>query len=366
MLLAEGALKAMLYKKIAAVVAVLLAAATVAGVGTLSARQLTESKGQTQPAPVLQEPKAEQASPAEERTPPPAPAPERTPPPAPLPEGEILKVVRAALTWLRQSQEADGHWDTAKFGAEPPDDVTAAAAAVLGFLSCGHTDREENVRHALTWLRNRQKEDGSLDPSGLGALALVEAYGMTRSRELKEPAERAVAFYLGRAPATGAGADDALLMRTLICKSATVGGLTVAAEDRAGITNAVRKGVEGAANADANRLLAARMLAVPMPAQWQGQIQTALGRPSAAGASRDIWLRTLAACQSGEETWAAWTTELEAGLASTAEKAGAAPGSWPGRKGEDRVSATAFRLLALAISYRFIGAHRGRAVPETF
>jgi hypothetical protein len=275
--------------------------------------------------------------------------------------------VRAALTWLRQAQEADGHWDTAKFGAEPPDDVTATAAAVLGFLACGHTDREENVRRALTWLRNRQKEDDSLDPSGLGALALVEAYGMNpRSAELKEPAQRAVAFYLGRAPAAGAGADDALLMNALICKSATVGGLTVAAEDRAGIARAIQKGLEGAANADANRLLAARMLAVPIPAQWQAQIQNELGRPSGAGASRDIWLRTLAACQSGEETWAAWTTELEADLTSAAEKAGGVAGSWPGRKGEDRATATAFRLLALAISYRFVGAHRKWAVPETF
>ena len=87
-------------------------------------------------------------------------------------------------------------------------DTAATGLALLAYLGAGYTHRSERYRtvvdRGLTWLIDRQRPDGDLFTGGnrftrlyshgIGAIALCEAYGMTRDLRLREPASRAIRF----------------------------------------------------------------------------------------------------------------------------------------------------------------------------
>jgi len=87
------------------------------------------------------------------------------------------------------------------------EDVETTAMALLAFLGAGfsHLSRDEYdgiafgrvVKDGLRWLVDRQAENGSFEGVGpaahaWAALALSEAYGMTASQPLQDPAQRAI------------------------------------------------------------------------------------------------------------------------------------------------------------------------------
>ena len=92
--------------------------------------------------------------------------------------------------------------------------VLATAWGTLAFLARGYTPRSEGpfaevARRAIAALRSRQAADGTLRDGGrlasneaqaLGALALLEAYGLTGSAALRGPANTAVAALAMRLP----------------------------------------------------------------------------------------------------------------------------------------------------------------------
>lgn len=125
--------------------------------------------------------------------------------------------VERGLTWLARHQYADGHWSIHDLNCDGHEcqghgtfqsDTAATGLALLTFLGAGYTHRsgehQDVVERGLRWLRVHQKANGDLfaDSSefvwlyshGMAAIALCEAYGMTRDEALKQPAQRSLDF----------------------------------------------------------------------------------------------------------------------------------------------------------------------------
>lgn len=126
------------------------------------------------------------------------------------------------LRWLAAHQCSDGQWDPEGFASwcdgrqhrQTSDDdaglaqhdVAATALALLALLGAGYTERGDHqfalvVRRGLRWLRAQQAPTGLITTHGhptwmwdhaLATLALVQAYGLTESGPLIEPAGRAL------------------------------------------------------------------------------------------------------------------------------------------------------------------------------
>lgn len=111
-----------------------------------------------------------------------------------------------SMEWLARNQEADGHWDSVKFGAQCEADLEQTAMALLSFLAAGHTEKvgryKENVRRAVDWLGRRMNDEGSfLDgkdqpvachAQALAVCALSESISMTRKPERVPVARKAL------------------------------------------------------------------------------------------------------------------------------------------------------------------------------
>jgi hypothetical protein len=128
--------------------------------------------------------------------------------------------VLAALRWLKNHQSADGHWSCAGFDAQCKTnrcdgagdstyDVGVTGLSMLAFLGAGATQQSgpfrDTVKSGLRYLRDVQDSEGCfgartsqhfLYNHACASLAMIEAYGMTGSRALKEPAQRSVGFIL--------------------------------------------------------------------------------------------------------------------------------------------------------------------------
>ncbi len=136
----------------------------------------------------------------------------------------------AALKWLAHHQDQDGSWKAsgftkqcigAKCGGAGGDDYDAGltALSLLAFLGAGYThlSRDEFkdpidpsrmlkfgvvVKGAMQWLISRQDPEGCIGERGakymynhaVAALAISEAYGMTSTPLLREPAQKAIDF----------------------------------------------------------------------------------------------------------------------------------------------------------------------------
>ncbi len=130
------------------------------------------------------------------------------------------EAVELGLAYFARYQFPDGHWSLDR-PLEPGAnenapgvmnaDTAATGLALLSFLGAGYTHQDgkyhRTVRRGLDWLRANQADTGQLyteatDGSpvarmyghGIAAIAVCEAYGMTRDKELRWPAEAAVWF----------------------------------------------------------------------------------------------------------------------------------------------------------------------------
>lgn len=116
-----------------------------------------------------------------------------------------------ALRWLATHQEADGRWDTIKYGSSVKTDTACTALALLSFLGAGHTEKigpyRENVRRAVAWLKSKQNAEGLVfdttdagDHRGVGyphaiaGMALAEAAGMAKQAGTVLAAQRAIDY----------------------------------------------------------------------------------------------------------------------------------------------------------------------------
>jgi hypothetical protein len=138
--------------------------------------------------------------------------------------------VRSALKWLAHHQGADGGWGADSFshqctggrcsgGGDTSYDTGVTALSILAFLGAGYIPMSkdeypdpidptrtlrfgETVKNGLKWLIAHQDPEGCVGERGtkymynhsVAALALSEAYGMTASAPVREPAQRAIDF----------------------------------------------------------------------------------------------------------------------------------------------------------------------------
>jgi hypothetical protein len=133
------------------------------------------------------------------------------------------RAVEMGLDFLARYQFPDGHWSLDAFpraalpeGADAAPgqmraDTAATGLALLAFLGAGYTHVDNRhrtvVARGLDWLIANQQPAGQLFTlptdadraarsyaHGIGAIALSEAYGMTRDPKLRGPAGGAIAF----------------------------------------------------------------------------------------------------------------------------------------------------------------------------
>lgn len=133
--------------------------------------------------------------------------------------------VELGLAWLAKHQNANGSWSLDNFehagdckgrcgdSGVTRSDVAGTGLALLPFLGAGYTHTQgkyqAGVRKALYWLAAQQRpsgdmmDGGNMYAHGIAALALCEAYGMTRDPELKGPAQRSLNFIVRAQHAAG-------------------------------------------------------------------------------------------------------------------------------------------------------------------
>lgn len=132
--------------------------------------------------------------------------------------------VKMGLTWLKQQQKDDGHWELLvegeKLDATVRTNTGATALALLAFLGAGHTHQDgpykTTVRKGLDWLLRIQQANGDLHDSaeegrqpsfyahGQATIALCEAYAITHDKQLLAPAQKALAYiYASQHPERG-------------------------------------------------------------------------------------------------------------------------------------------------------------------
>lgn len=170
---------------------------------------------------------------------------------------ETEDAVEMALAWLAAHQRRDGSWrftfdaGTCNGRCRHPGTVGsttgATALALLPFLGAGHMPAEgpygEVVKNGLYYLRGRllrtphggDLQEGTMYAQGLAAIALCEAYAMSRQEELRPSAQSAIDFIANVQHSGGGwryypgqpGDTTVFGWQLMALKSAQLGGLTV-------------------------------------------------------------------------------------------------------------------------------------------
>jgi squalene-hopene cyclase-like protein len=332
--------------------------------------------------------------------------------------------VEAALRWLARHQEKDGGWKEGLDGALAKKSSTAMTGlATLAFLGAGYTHKtgrfRDNVKRAVKYLVAAQIDDGRLAGAqggyiyhghygyvhGMGSMALVEAYGMTKDYDLQGPAQKSVDYSVNihqnpgggwRYKAKSVGDISVTGWFIMQLKSAKMAGLKVNASAFNGGLNFVNKLL----SMKSGRSVYCMSQATPVFKNGYGAPGTTGGRRTAIsmvcrlfmGVPRDdevmllsaryptasapewgkkndfyYWYYgTLAMFQSGGEFWKVWNKALKPTLVSNQRQGGPMDGSAADVDGswdyeEDaygkkcgRVFTTALGALCLEVYYRYL------------
>jgi hypothetical protein len=125
------------------------------------------------------------------------------------------RVVAAAIEWLGSTQELDGHWDAAKWGAQKNYTPGITALAILAFLkedaNALEGRRAEVIRRGLDYLLSLQNADGRIGPlnsgtpynQGIATLALLEACSRQKNGRWEQSADRSLKYVQATQLASG-------------------------------------------------------------------------------------------------------------------------------------------------------------------
>jgi len=339
--------------------------------------------------------------------------------------GPAEEAVRLGLAWLARHQSEDGSWDCDGFGfacdgtdvcdgpGHPAHDVGVTGLALLAFLGAGHThdagEHRDTVKRGLAWLRDRQDEEGCFGSRtfdnftyghAIAALAMAEAYGMTKSSQLHRHAQRGIDFIHEcknprRAWRYGVkpGDDDTSVTGWMVMamKSAKLAGLRVherdfldvrdfldEVTDETGRAGYVQRGVgpvrpAGKEEAFPSELSESLTAVAVLSRIFVGE-NPATSDPIRRGAERCVrrlpewdppkrdfyywYYGTLAMYQVGGRPWEAWNRAMQRAIVDTQRRdASCARGSWDpvdawGEEG-GRVYATALLTMCLEVYYRY-------------
>jgi len=335
---------------------------------------------------------------------------------------ETEAAVKAALAWLADNQEPEGHWDARKHGAgrelfvATRDRQSAGARAdtgitglaLLAFLASGHTHQDglykSNVRRGLQYLLSSQKHDGNLGGDArmyafmychaMGTFALSEAFGMTGDQRLREPVRRAVAYTLAAQDPSGGGwrykpgdpGDTSQLgWQLMALKSAELGGIPIPEQCRQRALRfldevssgqygglAAYRPVEPASRAMTAEALVCRVFLGMTPNHPVGKEAGDYLLAELPGQGRDnlyYWYyATLGMYNLQGDHWDRWNDALQKTLLASQQKKGPLAGSWDpdtvwGGYG-GRVYSTALAALSLEVYYRFLPLYVEASAPR--
>ena len=310
-------------------------------------------------------------------------------------EGSILM----ALDWFSDNQETDGRWEMAKHGSRSQYNTAGAGLAMLCYYGWG-IKRGANTKHsralakAVDWLLKQQREDGDLRgpgggnhgmyAHGIAAIALCEAYGLTKDPKLKGPASRAIQFILNAQDKNGGGwryqpGQKGDLSVTgwhyMALHSGRMAGLEVpdevfarAREFISSVSGGTHNGIYGYTNPSNNHpaMTATGMflrqldLAPPTdPSQQEGAafLKTRMLAANKVDFYFDYYA-TLSLYQHQGPIWTEWNKNLKEVYVTLQHKTGANRGSWDPKGSHTnaggRVLATGLAVLSLEVYYRLL------------
>ncbi len=361
MILAEGAMKAMLWTKVklfcAAAAAVILAGGLAVPLASAGGKGKPPEKKKVKP-PEKKKVKTVIPTPAAK----PLKMTERFRKMSAARWGGSPATVAAAdraLVWLAANQEEDGHWDSVKHGARVRDDVAATSAALLALVGASHSGQYRlNLRSAANWLVKQQKKDGSFGPqvpSYEAALALTAAYRLTADPVLKKPTQRALSGWLKRE--VKRPSESTVVLLALLGTAAKAAGLPQGGE----LLGAGRRNMDllwknyKGASPD-GELTAAVLLRHRIPEKWQPHIRGWFRKVSTNLAKERSgvleWIMAVAVLDVSGEPWKAWNKDMKKRLIESQQVGdGKNVGSWPAPQGNDRVRTTAYLCLTVSIYY---------------
>lgn len=325
---------------------------------------------------------------------------------------ETEAAVQAALKWFSSTQSPEGRWNPKQFGAGRETKVAThdrygagatadtglTGLATLTFLAAGNTHLEgphqTTTRRALEFLLRAQAADGNLAGDaavyefmychGIAAIALSEAYGMTKDTRLREPVRRAIAYSIAAQDPSGggwryrsqeAGDTSQLGWQVMALTSAELAGIAVPNDTWKGVERflkSVSSGRHGGLasyrpNEEVSRTMTAEAL---MCRQF-------LGLPAESPIAREAgnyllgqlpgehrpdayywYYGTLAMYEMGGVHWQRWNDAMKNTLPGLQVKTGDLAGSWNpddlwGAYG-GRIYSTALATLCLEIYYRYL------------
>ena len=317
------------------------------------------------------------------------------------------KAIIAAIEWLSKVQEKDGRWDTRKYQAETDYDVGGTALALLCYYGWGARHDQpgkyqENVKAALQWLMSQQREDGSLARRGMmyshaiGAIALCEAYGITKDEKIKSAALSAIKYTInaqhqqrgGWRYSPGQDSDTSVTgWQIMALHSARMAGIELPEKP----FDLARKWLDFAGGGEHGGLygyqsptdISRAMVATGMfcrqldlvPPSNPKMIESAelMKRYPIRDNNPDlyyIYYGTLALYQHQGSIWQEWNNNLKRILPEIQVKTGNLAGSWnlsrSNTKGGGRIASTTLAILSLEVYYRILPMYgfRGLELPE--
>ncbi|NLY02936.1 MAG: terpene cyclase/mutase family protein [Rhodopirellula sp.] len=319
--------------------------------------------------------------------------------------------VAGGLKWLARYQNNDGSWSLDTFHLAPRatgkesgqgghSDTAGTALALLPFLGAGetheHGEYSEVVLKGLQWLIDRQEPDGDLSGDGIGrmyahgqaAIALCEAYALSRDQRLHEPAQRSLDYIVkAQHPAGGwryepgmAGDMSVVGWQLMALRSGTMAYLIVprktfeaadrfldsVAADRRGSRYGYLPGQTPTPRMTAEALLCRQYLGWPRDhLGLQAGVNFLADRspPSQAKADMYYWYyATQVMHHLGGSTWQRWNQRMRTVLVDSQETKEPHAGSWAPR-GEfsqegGRIYMTALALCTLEVYYRHLPLYR--------
>ena len=317
------------------------------------------------------------------------------------------KAIIAAIEWLSKVQEKDGRWDTRKYQAETDYDVGGTALALLCYYGWGARHDQpgkyqENVKAALQWLMSQQRKDGSLARRGMmyshaiGAIALCEAYGITKDEKIKSAALAAIKYTTnsqhqqrgGWRYSPGQDSDTSVTgWQVMALHSARMAGIELPEKP----FDLARKWLDFAGGGEHGGLygyqsptdISRAMVATGMfcrqldlvPPSNPKMIESAelMKRYPIRDSNPDlyyIYYGTLALYQHQGSIWQEWNNNLKRILPEIQVKTGNLAGSWDlsrsNTKGGGRIASTTLAILSLEVYYRILPMYgfRGLELPE--
>jgi hypothetical protein len=333
---------------------------------------------------------------------------------------ESEKAVERGLDWIARHQRSDGSWGldvrTECKGSGCPDnlvitnDVGATGLGLLPILGAGLTHTEPSrhqdvLKRGLSWLMRTQKPGGEIMTEGtynsymyshaIASMALCEAYGLTRDKRLRDPAQKAINFIANsqnlldggwRYQPNAPGDTSVFGWQIFALRSARLAGLTVskgtlqrcrtyldgAAADDIKSTYSYMPGRAGTFVMTAEALLGRQILGwqrdYPPMLQGAAMISADLNASEERNIYYWYYATQLLHNLQGKD-WERWNKKVRDGLVATQVGGdGCNRGSWdpldpqPDRWGKaaGRLYETSLSILTLEVYYRYLPLYRAR------